>query len=67
VHVKAENVGEVAQYLPSEWVIKLLYKGTTIRGSSKGGVKGREPYYGGKKYPGVGEEGWILRSANRLR
>ena len=66
VHVKAKNVGEVAQNTPSKYYdMDLLYKGTEIRCKSTHSVWGepmeRKMYHGNEKiYPTVSEEGWIL-------
>lgn len=65
VHVKARNVGEVAQNTPSKYDMGLLYKGTEIKCRSTCGIWGelleRKTYHGNERiYPAVSEEGWIL-------
>ena len=63
VHVKAENVGEIAREAPPKHYIHLLYKGTKIGYRSACGMY-RKPerivYEGGEIYPTVNKEGWIL-------
>jgi len=71
LYVKATNIGDVAQYIPENHDVSILYKGTEITRYKVGGYhylksKEREMYayalVGGfeKIYPDVSEEGWII-------
>ena len=70
LHVKAMNIGEVAQYIPENYDVSILYKGTEITKGRSGypylKSKERETYAYtiaggfGKIYPDVSEEGWII-------
>jgi micrococcal nuclease len=59
LYVKATNLGEVAQRIPDEWDVDILYKGTTIH-HEFANPKERKMYERYRKiYPSVSEEGWI--------
>ena len=66
LYVKATNIGEVAQYIPEDHDVFILYKGTEIIYYTGWGSKEREMYAQaiglafGKIYPDVSEEGWII-------
>ena len=66
LYVKATNIGEVAQYIPDQSSVSILYKGIEITYYTNRGFEEREMYtYAfrlgfGKIYPGVSEEGWII-------
>ena len=60
LYVKAANLGEVAQRIPDDWDVDILYKGTTTH-HDYANPKGRKMYpERWKIYPYVSEEGWIL-------
>jgi len=57
--VKAANLGEVAQRIPDDWDVDILYRGTTIY-YDYARPKERKMYpERGTIYPYVSEEGWI--------
>ena len=59
LYVKATNLGEVAQEIPDDWDVDILYKGTTIH-HDYANPKGRKMYPKRHKiYPSVSEDGWI--------
>jgi hypothetical protein len=64
LHVKSENVGEVAHDLPGPWDFDLLYKDTEIGYRYLGGYRGYPQQYTEyqqeRVYPGIAREGWIL-------
>ena len=62
LHVRSENVGEVAQDLPNPSQFVLLYKDTKINRKLLlwEDPQGYTRYQGKKVYPGIGREGWIL-------
>lgn len=65
LYVKAMNVGEVAQSIPQNYDVSILYKDTEITRYTRWGFEEREMYaYAiagfGKIYPDVSEEGWII-------
>lgn len=63
LHVRCENVGEVAHDLPSSSQFVLLYRGTEITPGVAWlfwGRQGYQTYHSAKVYPGVVRDGWIL-------
>jgi len=59
LYVKATNLGEVAQRIPDDWDVDVLYKGTTI-GYDYAHTKGKKMYpERWEIYPSVSEDGWI--------
>ena len=59
LYVKATNLCEVAQRIPYDWYVDILYKGTTIH-HDYAHPKGRKMYPERQEiYPGVSEDGWI--------
>lgn len=60
LYVKAANLGEVAQRIPDDWDVDILYRGTTID-YDYASPKERKMYpERGTIYPYVSEEGWIV-------
>lgn len=60
LYVKAANLGEVAQEIPDEGNVDILYKGTTISPDYFANPVLRTMYERQKIYPGVSKDGWIL-------
>jgi hypothetical protein len=64
LRIAAENTGELSVDLPRAGNFVLIYKGTEIRSNYLAGLYNERPgytqYSGGRAYPGVRKEGWIL-------